>query len=202
MKNNGHFLETYLAIIKEDTDNKSKDTLNMLFLEYNNKEEITIDDLINLLNIAVCDELLASFNYMISYTLSKTNGKADFDPEFEAHEQEELTHAHKLIKRLREMDAECLTINWADYVSKNSAGANWKQETSSNSIEILKNRYNEEVNAIKFYSLVLDCIEKMKQHGEWDTTTEHLIKEIKSDEEQHRLDLHDLIIQYNKKDEK
>lgn len=179
----------------DDEENEARG-LDALIEEYSNKEEITKDDIVKLLNIAVCDELLASFNYMISYNLSKTEGKQDFDPEFEKHEDEEKDHADKLIKRLREMNAEVLTIGWADYLSQNSSGADWKQESSTESLTILQNRYNEELGAIKFYAMVLDCIRKMKEAGDWDTSTERLIKSIKQDEEEHELDLRDLLEQY------
>lgn len=88
------------------------------------------DNLIALLKTAVTDELLAAYNYMASYTLSKTAGKVDFDPEFEQHEKEELDHAHSLLMRLRELDADgMLKMEWKDFPVQNSMGSNWRQET-------------------------------------------------------------------------
>jgi rubrerythrin len=69
----------------------------------------------------------------------------------------------------------------------NSQGKKWKQEFDSDSIEILKHRFNEEVDAVNFYEL---CAKFLA--GSSDTTTYDLFKEIKEDEEQHVLDLRDL----------
>lgn len=180
----------------DETENESRNHLKNLIEEYKSKETITKDDIAKLLNIAICDELLASFNYKISYNISKTEGKADFDDEFKAHEGEEAEHANKLINRLRELRTEVLMIPWCDYITENSCGSDWKQEVSSDSITILSNRYNEELGAIDFYAMILDCIKKMKEAGDYDSSTEKLIKEIKHDEEEHALDLGDLLVQY------
>ena len=145
------------------------------------------DAVIALLNIAVVDEQLAELNYLASYNLSATDGKTDFDPEFKAHEEEEREHKYKLINRLRELNAKVPAIEIWSWQEVNSQGKKWKQEFDSNSIKILKHRFDEEVDAVKFYEL---CAKFLV--GSSDTTTYDLFKEIKEDEEQHVLDLRDL----------
>ena len=48
------------------------------------------------------------FLYLISYNLSRSEGKSDFDPEFEQHENDEREHKYKLIERLRELDSDII----------------------------------------------------------------------------------------------
>ena len=161
-------------------------------------KNVSKDGLIQLLNIALNDELLATYNYMASYNLSKTEGKSDFDPEFEAHEKEEYEHAHKLINRLRELDAMVLVTPWCDIAKCNSSGEDWKQEFDSDSIAILTRRYQEEVAAVDFYSFILGYIKEVAKNNEseFDSTTHRLIKQIKADEEEHAKDLRDLLTEY------
>lgn len=142
---------------------------------------------ITLLNIAVVDEQLAELNYLASYNLSATEGKTDFDPEFKAHEEEEREHKYKLINRLRELNSPVPEVEIWAWQEVNSQGKKWKQEFDRDSVEILKHRYNEELDAVKFYELCADFLADSS-----DTTTYHLFKEIKEDEEQHVLDLRDL----------
>ena len=161
-------------------------------------KNISKEGLIQLLNIAVNDELLATYNYLASYTLSKTEGKSDFDPEFGQHEKEEFEHAHMIINRLREMNANVLITPWCDIARCNSAGEEWSQEVDSESTAILLRRYQEEIAAIEFYSFVLGYIKELSKgnESECDTTTHQLIKKIKADEEGHAKDLRDLLTEY------
>jgi len=181
-----------MSIINEDIEAGETTDLESLINFYEDKE-ITKDDIINLLKIALNDELLATYNYMASYNRSKTEGKADFDPEFEAHEAEEYDHAHQIINRLRELGVEPLDVAWNDIKVKNSAGAGWKQEFETDSSKIIVNRYNEEVAAVDFYSFILKILHKTRENDDFDSTTQMLIKKIKADEEEHAKDLFDLI---------
>lgn len=161
-------------------------------------KNVSKEGLVELLNIALNDEFLATYNYLASYNLSKTEGKSDFDPEFEAHEKEEYEHAHMLINRLRELNEKVLVTPWCDIAKCNSAGEGWQQELSSTSTEILLRRYQEELNAIDFYSFILGYIKELKKgnESEFDSTTHRLIKQIKADEEEHAKDLRDLLTEY------
>ena len=158
--------------------------------------EPTIDKLKELLNIAVTDELLATYNYMAAKALAKTEGRSDFIDEFEAHEKEEYDHAHQLIDRIREMQGTPLQTPWAKMPCMNSNGTKWAQEFSNDSSEILLNRYYEELGAIKFYGFILEYLHELKKAGEYDSTTHTIIKKIKADEEEHALDLRDLLDEY------
>lgn len=163
---------------------------------FEEREFISQKDINELLQIAIIDQQLAQFNYMISYSNSKTVGKADYDPQFQQHEKEEADHKHQLIERLRTLDAPRLYTALQQYPLANSNGTDWKQETSFDSFEILQNRYQEEVGAIAFYDFVLNMIERVKvETGHYDSTTKQLIKKIKADEEEHARDLKELIDQ-------
>lgn len=140
-----------------------------------------------LLVIAIVDEQLAELNYLQSYNLSETEGKSDFDPEFENHEVEESNHKRDLIERLRELDSKQIFTSIDQWIYINSRGTDWKQEFSHNSFDILKNRLKEEEEAVEFYTL---CVNFLR--GTDDTTTYTLFKKIKEDEEEHVKDLRDL----------
>ena len=126
-----------------------------------------VDKLIKeLLIVAIIDEQLAELNYLQSYNLTKTEGKTDFDPEFQKHEEEEREHKYELIERLRELDSDKIFMPIDQWIHLNSRGTEWKQEDSNNSSEIIKNRLNEEKQAVEFYGLATDYLRMTN-----DTTT-------------------------------
>lgn len=192
------YKDTYLGVIEEQVDIEFShlwDDLNSLKALYDKKDSITKGDIVYLFEVAINDEMLATYNYLASYMRSVTEGKADFDPEFKAHEKEEYEHLHLLLGRLHEIEPnDVLITKWCDIMTMNATGKKWKQEFSQNSAEIISNRYKEELNAIDFYSFFLSVLER--QVDDKDTTTIELIKKIKADEETHAKDLRDLITEH------
>ena len=196
--NNENLNKAYLEVLRNDSngfEKRPKNRLEELIEKYNALETSTKQDVIDLLNIALMDEFLAEFNYYASYNLSKTDGKADYDPEFQQHEDEERGHRKDITNRLRELGAEVPKIMLQDFLILNSAGENWKQANTNISNDLLLNRYNDELDAIKFYGLIFSVLKKLPLE-ERDTTTEMLIKKIKADEEEHAKDLKDLLIEH------
>lgn len=157
----------------------------------------TKDTLIELLNIAVIDELLATYNYLASFALAKTENRSDYIDEFIDHESDEFNHAHDLIKRIKEIGGVPLQTELVDFPSMNSNGYAWLQETTNVSDDILLNRYYEELGAIKFYGFVLSFIQKMKKAGEHDSTSYAVIRKIKAEEEEHAQDLRELLDEHS-----
>jgi ferritin-like protein len=190
------FNEAYLNTLNDQTK-KQTDRLELLIDTYKNKQDLNKQDLIELLNIAIIDEWLAEFNYFASYNLSKTEGKSDFDPEFQQHEDEERSHRKMLVDRLRELNSPVPVKALLDFQKLNSNGEKWLQEFNTDSGKILLNRYNEELNAIKYYDLILHVIHKLKEIDEFDSTTQQIIKKIKADEETHAKDLRELLVEHN-----
>jgi bacterioferritin len=188
------FNEAYLNTLNDQTP--KKDRLEILIDAYKNKQNLSKEDIIELLHIAIIDEWLAEFNYFASYNLSKTDGKSDYDPEFEQHENEEREHRKMLVNRLRELNTPVPIKLLSDFQKLNSNGDKWTQELNFDSNKILLNRYNEELNAIKYYDLILYVIHKLKETGDFDSTTQQIIKKIKADEETHAKDLRDLLVEH------
>ncbi len=192
------YKNTYLGVIEEQVDIEFShlwNDLNSLKALYEKKDSIAKGDIVYLFEVAINDEMLATYNYLASYMRSVTEGKADFDPEFKAHEKEECEHLHLLLDRLHEIEPnDVLITKWCDIMTMNAAGKKWRQEFSQNSAEIISNRYKEELNAIDFYSFFLSILER--QVDDKDTTTIELIKKIKADEETHAKDLRDLITEH------
>lgn len=188
------FNEAYLNTLNDQTP--KKDRLEILIDAYKNKQNLSKEDIIELLHIAIIDEWLAEFNYFASYNLSKTDGKSDYDPEFEQHENEEREHRKMLVNRLRELNTPVPIKLLSDFQKLNSNGDKWTQELNFDSNKILLNRYNEELNAIKYYDLILYVIHKLKETDDFDSTTQQIIKKIKADEETHAKDLRDLLVEH------
>jgi bacterioferritin (cytochrome b1) len=140
-----------------------------------------------LLLIALIDEQLAELNYLQSWSLSRTEGKTDYDVEFHQHEDDEREHKYKLIQRLCELDSTVCLAALDSWISLNSRGEKWTQEYRNDSGEILLQRLREEEEAVEFYTL---CVNFLKDSQ--DSTTYTLFKEIKADEEEHVRDLRDL----------
>lgn len=195
MENMENLNKAYLSVL--DNGKNEDNRLEYLISMYSNKEDLSHQDLIDLLNISLIDEWLAEFNYFASYNLSKTDGKADFDPEFQQHEDEEREHRKMIVDRLRELDSPVPITPLLDFQKLNSNGMKWAQEFNTESAKILLNRYNEELDAIKFYDLILNVIHRLKETGEFDSTTHQIIKKIKADEETHAKDLRDLLVERN-----
>ena len=195
MKKDTIFEDAYLvAINPSETELTRWDMIKEKFSLENREtlDESTFAEYVKeLLVISVIDEQLAELNYLQSYNLSKTEGKSDFDPEFEQHEEDERQHKYDLIKRLRELDAEIIFTPIDQWIPLNSRGTEWKQEFSNQSSEILLNRLKEEEEAVEFYGLATEFV-----RGTDDTTTYTLFKKIKEDEEEHVKDLRDLGREY------
>jgi ferritin-like protein len=190
---NTNFNNAYLKVLNPSEGGVG---LDALINKYSSIETATKEDVINLLNIALVDEYLAEFNYYASYNLSKTDGKSDYDPEFKQHEEEERDHRYQITERLRELGVTVPSVKFENFININSNGTMWKQESASTSNDILLNRYNEELNAVKFYGMVFSVLRKLPNEVR-DTTTEMLIKKIKADEETHVKDLKDLLIEHD-----
>lgn len=184
---NDKFTDVYLNTVNPPT--RFEDLKRRFSAVADTSEQIR-NDIIEMLNISYVDEWLAELNYFASYSLSKTEGKADYDPEFIQHEMDEFHHRHELTKRLRELGAPVPTIPIDQFIHINSRGGEWKQELSDESNEILSNRFIEENEAIEWYTLYVEYTKQTEDH-----TSYTLFKKIKEDEEQHRLDLGDLGVQ-------
>ena len=187
MKKNTIFEDAYLVDINHNQTRWEQ--LKSIYSVNNRPTDVDkLNEMIkNLLAIAIADEQLAELNYLYSYSLEKTEGTADFDPEFEQHEEEERQHKYDLINRLRELDAKVIFVPIEQMIYFNSVGVEWKQEFSEISNDVILRRLEEEEHAVEFYGLATEFV-----RGTSDTTTYTLFKKIKEDEEKHVKDLRDL----------
>ena len=187
MKKNTIFEDAYLVDLNQ-APTRWQEIKSIYLVDNRPVDPDKLNEMIkNLLAIAVVDEQLAELNYLYSYSLQKTEGKADFDPEFEQHEEEERQHKYDLINRLRELDAKVIFVPIEQMIYFNSIGVEWKQEFSEISRDVILRRLEEEEHAVEFYGLATEFV-----RGTSDTTTYSLFKKIKEDEEKHVKDLRDL----------
>ena len=137
--------------------------------------------LLEMLEMALNDELLAAYQYRTCYWMSKGKGKAECDPEFKIHSQEEEEHAEKLMERINELNGKAV-----------SDPAMW-QERSNGFVPIsftdvrqmLTVTIEAEKTAIEFYNKIL-------MSSKNDKITSDIIKGILADEEEHLDDLNSL----------
>ena len=92
------------------------DKFDALSAAIGNEIETPTDPIVIKLQKALCDELLASYQYWTCYQSSRGKGKADCDPEFKAHYEEEKDHAEKLMLRINELGGKPIPhpANWAE----------------------------------------------------------------------------------------
>lgn len=142
----------------------------------------------DLLVMAFIDEQLAQWNYMLSYNMTVTEGKTDYDPEFKAHQQEQRQHKHMILQRLTQIVGPLKRYFSIDTLSEfNSQGRKWVEQSSNNSYDILLHRLKEQEQAVQFYQYCVQYTENCS-----DSTTNRLFKKIKQDEQKHVKDLKDL----------
>ena len=144
--------------------------------------------ILRMLASALCDELLAAYQYWTCYQMSRGKGKSDCDPEFEAHYKEETDHAEKLMKRINELGGQPISDpkQWVDY-----APVGFTPIPSSDVESMLKITIEAEKNAIAYYKNIL-----VSATNETDPTTHKLIKSILEDEEEHLYDLERLLEEF------
>ena len=135
------------------------------------------------LNKLLGDELIAHLQYAIA---SKTVFGTDYDAcasEFDQHSKEELEHFNKIldlmVQRHLEVEQDLLTL-----IKESKSGYEIMSETASK--ELVKFHIQAEKNAINTYREFLDNLTKEEQK---DYALIHEIKNILSDEIEHRTDL-------------
>jgi len=148
-------------------------------------DPVPADPIVIKLQKALCDELLASYQYWTCYQSSRGRGKSDCDPEFKAHAEEEREHAEKLMLRINELHGRPIPhpANWAE-----NAPFGYTPIENTNVREMLTITIQAEENAIAYYKEILK-----DATAEADPTTHRLIKQILADEEEHLYDLQQLL---------
>src|SRR5574344_1945385 len=83
-------------------------------------DETEENSLLKLLVYALTSEHLAAYQYWTCYQGSRGVGKADCDPEFKKHYDEETDHAEKLMKRINELGGRPISdpTNWTKIYEK------------------------------------------------------------------------------------
>ena len=136
--------------------------------------------LIKLLRQAFCDEWLAYYQYWIGAQVASGKLAAVLIPELQEHAQEEYKHAQKLAKRLSELDA-APALSPADWFKESTCG--YVVPVNPDALEILEQNLYSERCAIEVYAHILNVVKGK------DLITEHLIREILEDEEEHETEL-------------
>lgn len=160
--------------------NKIASQLHNIVTEFNELVVSNNEVILNMLYTALADEWLAYFQYWAAANSTFGKGKTDVDPQFIAHAEEELAHADKIIKRIKELGGKAIPrIDMLkDFCSVPNAGA-----PSTNPIELLGVTIKAEEDAINFYK-ELQTVTKGS-----DPTTNRMVKQILEDEEEHLYDL-------------
>lgn len=145
--------------------------------------ELLITDqktILSMLYKALADEWLAYYQYWSSYHSTRGKGKVDVDPEFEAHSKDELEHAEKIVMRIKELGGRPFPRiqDLDNFCSQKSVGA-----PVQNPCDLLLITIEAEKHAISFYKELESLTRGV------DPTTNKMVKEILSEEEEHLYDL-------------
>lgn len=147
------------------------------------KAGLDVNELINMLNKAYCDEWLAYYQYWVGAKIVEGIPRASLQPELIEHAGDELEHAGLLADRIIELGGtpEIDPKKWFDlstcgYLAPSDPGVN----------ELLDQNLKGERCAICVYNKILDYV-----RGK-DMITGHIIRHIMQDEVEHEQDLEDI----------
>lgn len=143
------------------------------------------NQVVNLLQKAIADELMAAFQYWAASNMTNSNGKIDVDPQFIAHSHEQFEHAEKLTERLKQLGG-YPSCTLQDVIAKVDSHAKYGAP-SHNACELVKLAIQSQKDAIEFYKQIIQVTKNN------DPTTHRIAKQILEDEEQHKYDLQVLL---------
>lgn len=158
----------------------------MKYIKDNNEDKsFNIEVLIAMLNSAIADEWLAYFQYWVGSKLVKGKLRPHIQEELKEHAEEELEHAEMLVERVLQLKGD-IVKDFEALINISEAG--FTQPEPCDSINILEQNVNSEKKAIEVYINILNYI------GDNDIVTRMVIEDILQDEEKHRQDLEDILI--------
>lgn len=143
-----------------------------------------VNEIIELLNRALADELLAYYQYWVGSKIAKGPMRAEVSKELEEHAKEEFDHAEMLINRILTLGGTPY-LEPKDFVSNTNCGY-IKPEPSTKSL-VMQNLKGERC-AIEVYVKIL---EKAKECSDY--ITFHMIRKILEKEVEHEDDLERLL---------
>ncbi len=139
--------------------------------------------LIKELNSAYCDEWLAYYQYWIGAKVAEGKMFKLIAAELAEHAEEELEHAEKLAARILELGG---TPAIAPDVWLKESICGYLAPTNPDALTLVAQNIQGERCAIEVYQKLLEMVQGK------DAVTEHLVREILSDELEHEQDLEDL----------
>ena len=155
--------------------------LNNIATEFNQIVVTEENDLINLLKMALADQICAAYQYWAAQNMTRGTGKVDVDPQFEAHADQQWEHAEMLIERIKQLGGFPFTnLKDAFSVCKSHAACGAQ---SHNVCELLQITIQAEKDAIEAYKNIIKCSQGV------DPTTHQVAKKILADQQQHLYDL-------------
>lgn len=144
---------------------------------------IEVDEVINLLNKAYCDEWLAYYQYFVEAKVVKGIMKDAAIVELNQHAQDELRHANLVSDRIIQLGGTPV-LDPGEWKKNSNCG--YEAPSDPDILRILGQAINGERCAIKTYSDVLDITRNK------DIVTYELVTQILSDEVEHEEDLQGL----------
>ena len=111
------------------------------------------NQVVALLNKAIADELMASFQYWSAANMTVGNGKIDVDPQFIAHSKEQMEHADMLAQRVKQLGS-FPSCTLQDVISKVDSHAKFGSP-SHNACELVKLAIQSQKDAIAFYKQII-----------------------------------------------
>lgn len=182
MKRN--FIAECICEIKQEipqTESKVIQQLDNIATQFNQIVITETEKLISLLKQALSDQICASYQYWSAQNMTRGTGKADADPQFEAHAYEQWEHARMLIQRIKQLGGFPF-FNLQDVFSTCTSHAACGAQ-SHNVCELLQITIQAQKDAIQLYKNIIKCSQGV------DPTTHQIAKKILADQQQHLYDL-------------
>jgi bacterioferritin len=151
--------------------------------------DMDLNELIDMLNIALADEWLAIYQYWVGAKVAEGRMRPNVIKELEEHQSDELKHANMLAERIIQLGGTPL-LHPKDVLDKSGCG--YEAPSNPNTVEVLKKNIAGEQCAIMAYHKIL---EKVKIGN--DPITYNMIRKIMEDEVEHEQDLEDLLKDIN-----
>jgi bacterioferritin len=150
--------------------------LNKIHLEKDRSENSVI---LNSLEMAINDEILAAFQYWNAYNVTAGPGKFDIDPILEEHARQEWEHVELLAQRIKELGGSFIN----DPTHLRAHAAPWYPVESGDVKCIAQLIYDAESQAVDKYTKLAAMTKDL------DPTTHRIIVMILATEQEHKYEL-------------
>ena len=158
---------------------KLESLLQDVEIDKNVQDEDKTMKIVEMLTVALADQLLSAYQYWVCKNMVRGNGRSDVIPQFEQHYKDELEHADEIMLRIKELGGNPIP-NPSDWVEIANP---WKEINTKSACKQLDITIQAQQDAIDYYNKIIDFCRGNDQ------VTMRICRSILTDETQHLYDL-------------